>query len=210
MAGGIERDAECDHFTTAASRRRNPARASHRFRGQHWPASTRECDLLVGNIFRTNGTESSGRSVTESSVSDPGNTRHSFAAQHAWTTECGDRDSHGVSDPSGQARGHCWRAQRGRSRHGLIPHSDRSTCSGRQRAPPSFADRSGSRACKVLRSNCLRRAVEAQSLALAEGEWTDRHAGRGTTSNLRGRPSGRPQPYASGHVNQGREMEVLA
>ena len=32
-----------------------------------------------------------------------------------------DTGSHGVSDPSGQARGHCERAHRGRSRHGFLP-----------------------------------------------------------------------------------------
>ena len=31
-----------------------------------------------------------------------------------------DTDSHGVSDPSGQARGHFQRARRGRSRHGYL------------------------------------------------------------------------------------------
>jgi hypothetical protein len=35
-------------------------------------------------------------------------------------TDC-DRDSHGVSDPSGRARGHLGRAHRGRSRHGFLP-----------------------------------------------------------------------------------------
>jgi hypothetical protein len=50
-------------------------------------------------------------------------------------TDC-DKDSHGVSDPSGLARGHLGRAQRGRSRHGFPP---RLLHRHRQRAAKSAA-----------------------------------------------------------------------
>ena len=129
---------------------------------------------------RRNGTGLSGRSEPQSSTINAGNTRR-FSPPN---TSRGQRaDSHGVSDPSGQARGQVGRAQRGRSRHGFIPHSDSGTALGGKKRRP-FADRSGSRAWNVLRSNCLQRAVQAPALTLAKGEWTDRHAGRGTTSIL--------------------------
>jgi hypothetical protein len=43
------------------------------------------------------------------------------AARPAIADTGSDRDSLGVSDPSGRARGHVGRVQRGRSRHGLLP-----------------------------------------------------------------------------------------
>ena len=41
-----------------------------------------------------------------------------------------------MSDPSGQARGHFGRAQRGRSRHGFLPYCDTDAGSGRQERRP--------------------------------------------------------------------------
>jgi hypothetical protein len=39
------------------------------------PAARAECDLVAGNIFRSNGTGFSGRSRSQSSASDTANTR---------------------------------------------------------------------------------------------------------------------------------------
>jgi hypothetical protein len=76
---------------------------------------------VCGNIFRTNRTGSSGISESQSSPFDAENNRRFSPPNRLCSTPCSDRDSHGVSDPSGQARGHIGRAQRGRSRHGLLP-----------------------------------------------------------------------------------------
>jgi hypothetical protein len=90
------------------------------FQDSNWSESTRERDQFVANIVRTNMTGSSGRSGSQSSTFDAANTRQFPPPNMLCSTTCSDRDSHGVSDPSGQARGHVGRAQRGRSRHRLL------------------------------------------------------------------------------------------
>ena len=101
----------------------------------------------VTSISRTNGTRSSGQSGPRSARTSTAETRRSRTQARAFMDTDTGTGSHGVSDPSGQARGHFQRAHRGRSRHGL-PASDRDTgaCSGRQRAPPIVQRR---RACSV-------------------------------------------------------------
>jgi hypothetical protein len=65
---------------------------------------------LTGKIFRTNVTRLSGRSASQVSAIDTANTRLILADRQLSRTSCRDRDSHGVSDPSGQTRGHIGRS----------------------------------------------------------------------------------------------------
>jgi len=102
----------------STSNRRAPATI---FRESNWPGSTRERDQFAGNIFRTNRNGSSGQSESQSNAFDAENDRRFSPPNRLCSTPCSDRDSHGVSDPSGQARGHVGRAQRGRSRHYFLP-----------------------------------------------------------------------------------------
>ena len=113
------RDARCDHLTTAASPRRMHERESPFFTtelagkhapngrdcGQHFPD---EQDRIVRKIW-----------VATKHVRC-GKTRRFSPPNMLCSTTCSDRHSHGVSDPSGHARGHVGRAQRGRSRHGFL------------------------------------------------------------------------------------------
>ena len=84
-----------------------------------------------------NASRLSGRSVLRSAREHVPDSRQ-FSARNtdAQATDT-DTDSHGVSDPSGHARGHLQRAHRGRSRH--VSCSDRGTCAcsvgGKERRP---------------------------------------------------------------------------
>ena len=102
-----------------AAIRRRSARFSHRLSGQNGTARERESDWFAGNISpdkRDQIVRTIGAAIERVRCRE-----HAalLAADTCRPTTCSDRDSHGVSDPSGQARGHFGRAQRGRSRHGF-------------------------------------------------------------------------------------------
>ena len=113
-----------------------------------------------------------------------------LATRHADKDNCSDADTHGVSDPSGQARGNFGRAQRGRSRHGFpSPHRQRHL----QWAAKSAAH---SRALARSRTNFLRRnwlQRSAEALALmrpqASGRPSVRAGGRPQSSTSAPRSS---------------------
>ena len=75
-------------------------------------------------ISRTNRTRSSGRKWPALSTRSVAQGTYLVDAGGAIISTETDSDSHGVSDPSGQARGHWPCAQRGRSRHGSYPDRD--------------------------------------------------------------------------------------
>ena len=92
--------------------RATPDQSRHRARN--------ECDFGT-RISRTNGTRLSGRIWFRFARAHlrPNSRRFRGPTTDAQTTDT-DTDSHGVSDPSGHARGHFQRAHRGRSRHGFL------------------------------------------------------------------------------------------
>jgi hypothetical protein len=146
----------------------SPAHAiARRLPGRNGTATARKRDRLASNIapekrdqiVRTN----------RAPIERVWYRKHALlAAQHVSRTACSDRDSpcHGVSDPSGQARGHCGRAQRGRSRHGFLPLLLHRHVSGRQRAPPVSSSNRALRA-KSLRTNEMLRSRRALAATLA-------------------------------------------
>lgn len=105
----------------AACRARMRLGLAEGFPGKNWAANTLQCGSRAEQAFPGN----SGPDRPEKCGPDP----RAYDAQtqgasrrHTCRREPGnDSGSHGVSDPSGQARGHVGRAQRGRSRHGLHP-----------------------------------------------------------------------------------------
>jgi hypothetical protein len=116
---------------------RTPDRSRDRARNQ--------CHF-VNRISRTNASRLSGRSVLDSAREDvPDSWQFSGRNTDAQATDT-DTDSHGVSDPSGHARGRWRRAHWGRSRH--VSCSDRGigACSvgGKERRPSCCC-----RACAV-------------------------------------------------------------
>jgi hypothetical protein len=102
-----------------------------------------------------------------------------------------DTDSHGVSDPSGHARGHFQRAHRGRSRHGSCSDRGAGACSvgGKERRPSCW--------CRALtvklaaRQSVIGGAGGGASLASLMPGGSAR-TGSGDNINFRGRPQGRP------------------
>jgi hypothetical protein len=182
--------ARCAHLTTASRHRIRRARATM-FRDSNWPGSTRERDQFAGNIFRTNGTGSSGRSESPSSAFDAANTRRFSPPNMLCPTTSSDSDSDGVSDPSGQARGHVGRAQRGRSRHGSSSDCHRDA---RQRAAKSAARITDCRADDADVSEHERNAAAAQR-AGNDARQRRRDAGLSDPGDdliSGGRPRGRP------------------
>ena len=95
-----------------------------------------QCTSVI-RISRTNGTRLSGGSGPRSAPTSPAQITARRDPDGTFIDSDTDSCSHGVSDPSGHARGHWTRAHRGRSRHGYLPLIAAGTLAvGRQRAPP--------------------------------------------------------------------------
>ena len=123
------------------ARRSSARRARMRLRSRkisvkNWAANTIQCGLRAERTFPEIPDQIVRRNVDAIRALAMHKHNARLGATRAVANPGNETGSHGVSDPSGQARGHIGRAQRGRSRHGLHPHSHSGTCSGRQRAPP--------------------------------------------------------------------------
>lgn len=106
--------------------------------------------------------------------------------------DCCDRGSHGVSDPSGRARGQCERAPPG-SPHAMSPSTavtPTPAAGGRARRP--IGERS---AAKSLRANGIVSVVECTRCDARLSHRETRASVIGDDLISRGRPRGRPQLF---------------
>jgi hypothetical protein len=155
------------------------------------------------------GRDLPGRSGLQSSALDAVKHAALPAAEHAVSDSLSDSDSHGVNDPSGQARATL--GARSGVAHAMVScaYCDTDTGSGRQRAPPLLAT-----------NLALHREVSADERNTATVEclrgdaWlADRRraslSDRGTTSFPKVVPEVVLSCSLSRDVNQGREMKVL-
>ena len=92
-------------------------RFSGRATGREAPPNMTSLRATISGLTAPDSPEDLG---SQSSAFDAENIRRFSPPNMLCSTTCSDKDSHGVSDPSGQARGHVGRAQWGRSRHGFL------------------------------------------------------------------------------------------
>ena len=120
-----------------------------------------------------------------------------------------DTDSHGVSDPSGHARGHFQRAHRGRSRHASCSDRGTGACAvgGKERRPSCWCR---ALTVKLAARESVIRGAGGRSVVRVVAVGGPPRMHLGDNLNFRGRPQGRPLVLVRRRQPGGRDAGTVA